>query len=155
MLVVHQSDLNGLSRLTTCLPLNWYLLLLLSYYGWRWWGWKKCCLNACEKFQTFFSRHGFRVNHHCKSIISRGWYSGRLPPWKIISFDHFVWTYSYFCHFSLMKGKMWFDLGKPVTLCKISNLSYWYHIYPLFRTFYLIRLWYWYQKLLMFKGCQI
>ena len=53
---------------------------------------------------------------------------------------------------------MWCDLRSEKThhIVKIDILSYWYHvkvwIIPLSRTFYLDLLWYWHQKLLMFKA---
>ena len=53
---------------------------------------------------------------------------------------------------------LWCDLRKPVTWCKnwyfellVSSESL---NYSLSRTFYLDLLWYWYQKLLMLKGCK-
>ena len=33
-----------------------------------------------------------------------------------------------FSRFDAIRAYMWCDLGKPILWCKISNLSYWYHM---------------------------
>ena len=49
------------------------------------------------------------------------------------------------------------DLGKPITQCKVSNLSYWCHMKVIIFSELLLGpsvILLWYQKLPKFKGCQ-